>query len=688
MRLGPPSRSLENEKMHENRLIKILGILGILLFVTHCGMVPSGGDSSGSEQSLSTGQPNPNVTATLVLGQVNFVNRRANAGALSGSPGAKGLDRPFGVAIDRSVIPNRVYVADYGNNRVLGWASVDSLYNGVAADRVFGQSDFTSRFCNRGHGLADSGTLCYVRGLEVDGAGNLYVADIGNSRVLIYMTPYVKTAVAGSGDSLADRVIGQNSLTSRGCSNPSYAYASETALCLPYGVTVDAIGNVYVADSGNNRVVEYDTPLTTDMVADRVFGQPDFLSFSPGTGTGGLDGPVDMAVDSQGNLYVADQGNHRILEYDTPLVKDWLADRVIGQKNFKGSFVNQTGLFNKTDAKSLSYPEGVEVDVYGNLYSAESGNSRLLEFKDPLTTDAVGDLVYGQPDFSSLGCNSEGGGKANNKTLCAPFSVAIDSSGNVWAADYGNNRVIRFGNLGGPPINPPLLPPSNLASTAGDGFVTLTWTPSGSATTDQQRLYRGTSSGGPYTLIATFNDNTTDSYTDSGVTNGTTYYYALTASSTVDDDVSDYSNETNATPGAPSTPPSEVTIPSESFHFEEYPGKKCPIQNEVEFSFEKIPGDRTSGDAGHTINDIVESTAIVTMIFPDGFAAQGKFVAREDHDTYIDLPYSYATEYKVKFDCYAMKSHVTIGDEVTIDASGTLTDGHTFLGTGMIMTHR
>jgi sugar lactone lactonase YvrE len=769
--------------MHENRAIKFVGALGILLFVTNCGMVPSGGSSSDSSHSLSTDQPNFNISATLVLGQVNFSSRIANAGAYSGSTNAVGLDRPMGVAIDRSVMPNRVYVADFGNNRVLGWASVDSLYNGVAADKVIGQSNFTSHFSNRNQANPGNNTISNVYGLEVDDAGNLYVADRGNSRVLVFLTPYVQTAVAGSGDSIADRVIGQDTFTSGSCSNPSYLYASAASLCLPADVAVDAMGNVFVADSANNRVVEYNAFLASDRFADRVFGQSDTSSIKPGKGKGGLNFPVDIAVDSAGNVYVADQGNQRILEYNTALTTDTIADRVYGQKDFNSNFVNRTGQFNVTDAQSLSYPEGVAVDVFGNMYSAETGNSRVLEFKNPLSS-AVADFVYGQPDFSSLGCNTGGSGKPNNHNLCSARDVAIDSHGNVWVADKTNNRVIRFGNAGGPTLPPTVLPPTGLDGTAGDGSVALHWTPSaspgavaqhlyrsttsggpysliatfGDNTTNiytdstvtngtayyyvvtasdfadeespnsneivvtpgvpppsilpptglhstagdgvvmldwmpsaspgavAQHLYRSTTSGGPYSLIATFGDNTTNTYTDSNVTNGTAYYYVVTASGSANED-SIKSNEVVATPGVSPPPPSEVTIPSESFHFEEGPGDKCWLQNEVEFSFEKVPGDITSGDAGHTTNDIVESTTVVNMIFPDGSKAKGKFETKEDHGSNPDSPYNYVLEYEVTFDCYTMKSHVSVGQEVTIQASGTLSDGHTFFGTGMVLTH-
>src|SRR5262249_58502159 len=105
-----------------------------------------------------------------------------------------------------------------------------------------------------------------------------------------------------------------------------------TSLCTPGGVATDLAGNLYVADRGISRVREYDTPRVSGVTADRVFGQGG--SFTLGTcNTGGVSvtslcSPGGVAVDAAGNVYVADQSNSRVLEYDTPLVSDVTADRV------------------------------------------------------------------------------------------------------------------------------------------------------------------------------------------------------------------------------------------------------------------------------------------------------------------------------------------------------------------------
>jgi uncharacterized repeat protein (TIGR01451 family) len=148
---------------------------------------------------------------------------------------------------------------------------------------------------------------------------------------------------------------------------------------------VDAAGNLYVADFNNSRVLEYNTPLTTDTVADRVFGQAG--SFTSGTcNLGGVSAsslcnPFGVAVDAAGNLYVADFNNHRVLEYDTPLTTDTVADRVFGQA---GSFTSGTCNLGGVSASSLCRPLGVGLDGADNLYVADGNNHRVLEYDSPL----------------------------------------------------------------------------------------------------------------------------------------------------------------------------------------------------------------------------------------------------------------------------------------------------------------
>ena len=121
--------------------------------------------------------------ADRVLGQMDFIHNTQNFADAS----TLDIQRSgTGVAIDQSSVPNRVYMGDVINNRVLGWASAAALSNGKAADIVISQPDFFSTTCNNGGVSASS--LCAPVGVAVDGSGNLYVADNINNRVLEYNT--------------------------------------------------------------------------------------------------------------------------------------------------------------------------------------------------------------------------------------------------------------------------------------------------------------------------------------------------------------------------------------------------------------------------------------------------------------------------------------------------------------------
>jgi sugar lactone lactonase YvrE len=364
------------------------------------------------------------TTADRVLGQLDFTHGGLNMVT------SKGLYAPSGVAIDRSVVPNRVYVADMNNNRVLGWHSAEALSNGAPADLVIGQPDFFSQFIGLG-----AMSLNGPQAVAVDAAGNLYVADTNNSRVLEYNSPFTT-------DTVPDLVFGQSgSLTSGTCNFGGSI--TDATLCVPSGVAVDAAGHVYIADTANSRVLEYNNPSASNTHADTVFGQAG--QFNSGTcNKGGVSAdslchPGMLTLDAVGNLYVVDGDNNRVLEYNTPLTTDTTADLVFGQSN---SFTSDTNNCASPSATTLCGAAGVTVDSGANLYIADGSFSRILEFTDPVkTTDTTANLVFGQPNFSSSGCDNGGIGAA---TLCRPSGPAIDQAGNLYVADALNDRVLIF----------------------------------------------------------------------------------------------------------------------------------------------------------------------------------------------------------------------------------------------------
>ena len=363
------------------------------------------------------------TTADVVQGQPNFAASVANNPNMLS---ANAFHAPIYAAIDPD--SGRLFVADYLNNRVLSWLNAPAFANGQPADLVLGQPDLYSTWPNAGGRGAR--TLRSPYGLALDSHGNLYVADHDNERVLEYNAP-LSTGMA------ANHVFGQGGNFSTAIANNGGVSAN--SLSQPWGVALDGQDNLYVADAANNRVLEYDNPLTTDRTADHVFGQLNSGSNDANHGSlsaTSLYDPQGLALDGFGNLYVADRFNNRVLVYDAPLTTDRTADHVIGQPNLTSGAANNGG----PSASSLYDPAGLALDGFGNLYVADRFNNRVLEYDAPLT-NRTADRVFGQPGFSSNAANN-GGTSADS--LNGPTGVALDGQNNLYIADIVNNRVLEF----------------------------------------------------------------------------------------------------------------------------------------------------------------------------------------------------------------------------------------------------
>ncbi len=380
----------------------------------------------GNNRELQYNTPLSDATADGVLSQVLFSTPFAN------EVDQFGIDTAFSqasVAIDKSVSPNRVYVADYGNNRVLAWNDIAAFTTHAGANLVFGQPNFFTNDPNNGGVKAT--TLNLPISVAVDKSGNLYVADMGNNRVLEYNTPFASGTTA-------DKVFGQaNNFTTNACNA-----LSANSLCGPLGVAVDLSLNVYISDSTNNRILEYNTPLTTDRTADRVFGQANFVSASCNKGLANptsatLCTPFGLALDSSNNLFAADNSNNRVLEYVAPLTNA-VADKVFGQGNvFTTATPNKGGL----SATSLQAPQNVALDSAKNLYVVDRSNNRVLRFNALPAFDVIADKVFGQNNlFNQNGC----GFTPSPTTLCVPDGAAVDASNNLYVGDTEDHRILKY----------------------------------------------------------------------------------------------------------------------------------------------------------------------------------------------------------------------------------------------------
>jgi sugar lactone lactonase YvrE len=375
-------------------------------------------------------------SAAIVIGQTNFTSSGP------GNVSAGTLYDPAGIAFDSS---GNLWVADTTNGRVLEFRA--PLSTGEAASTVLGESNFTtagsSNPCS-GSNIVNPSCLGNPWGLAFDSSGNLWVSDNLQYRILEFKTPFT------NGEN-ASIVLGQPNLNQAGTgSNPTASNLNQ-----PAGISFDSSGNLWVADTLWNRVLEFKAPFTTAENASLVLGQDNFTSgtdanWAPGCPQGtdcptasSLSVPFDVKADSSGNIWVADKGMDRILEFTPPFTNGESASLVLGSTSFttwgsQGRFYCSVVTPNQY---CLSIPYSMAFDSSGRMWVADTGYNRAVSFDPPFSTNQNASTVLGFPDYVSTGPITQ---SANDSNLLVPGGVAIDSSGNVWVSDSGQNRVVEF----------------------------------------------------------------------------------------------------------------------------------------------------------------------------------------------------------------------------------------------------
>jgi len=370
---------------------------------------------------FSAGGPN-GVAAKSAIGQPDLTTTTVNTGAFP-QASATSLAGPTDVKVDAS---GNVWVADAGNNRVLMYPTGSN-----SASEVWGQNDFASNGPNQIK--PTSINFPYQVAIDYSQAPfALYVSDTNNNRVLVWKD----SAHFQSGDP-ADLVIGQPTLYAAAPNIDSGTAQTPTAtsLAAPTGIAVAADGTLYVADAGNNRVLQFPRPVNQSgrITPSAVIGQTNFTSsVSAATSATSLKTPGGLAIGPNGDLFVADSGNNRVLEFPAGGGTGAAAVRVYGQPGMSSGAPP-----TQISAGTLTAPQGIFVDQQSNLYVADSGANRVLVYSNTAqaqSTEAAS-AVIGQADFS---------GTPGGVSFNAPFGVAVDSTGNVWVADNGNNRVLEF----------------------------------------------------------------------------------------------------------------------------------------------------------------------------------------------------------------------------------------------------
>ena len=362
--------------------------------------------------------------------------------------GAGQLNQPNGVAVDAL---GNVYVAELGNNRIQKFTAAGApIVSWGALGAGFGQFDLPA-------------------GVAVDPAGNVFVAEINNARIQ-------KFSGAGAVSAQATPTFSANIVTS-GSGNGQ--------VNTPYAVTTDAAGWVYVADTFNYRVQKFSGKGVYSLIFGSGGSLPGQLGVvegiavdgsgniyvtstdsrvevfnsagifvqqwgTTGSGPSQFNGPVGIAVDvATGTLYVADGSNNRVQKF-----------------TLSGTFVTQWGTAGSGSGQ-FNIPRGIAVDRAGNVYVTD-GNSRVQKFTSTgtfvtqwavtntlsnIAVDALGDVYVcnAGPSANIQKFRSDGiwlaqwGSYGNgNGQFAPPYGVTVDGTGNVYAADAGGNRIIKW----------------------------------------------------------------------------------------------------------------------------------------------------------------------------------------------------------------------------------------------------
>lgn len=343
-------------------------------------------------------------TITTVAGNGNF--------SFSGDGGAA---TSAGMAPDRVGVDSagNLFIADCcgpdpGNNRV---RKVDHATQKISTIAGNGSPSFLGDA-----GPATQASLHAPQGVAQDSAGNLFVADAINNRIRMvdHATQTIST------------VAGSNSSGFSGDGGP----ATSAALSVPGGMAVDGAGNLFIADTQNQRIRKVDTGGTITTVAGD--GNAAFSGDGGPATSASLNFPIGLALDGAGNLFIADSTNSRVRKVDTGGAITTVAGN--GTFGFSGDGGPAT-------AASVAGPNGVTIDTVGNLFIADTSNQRIrkVDHATQMISTVVGNGTAG---FSG------DGGPATSASLFNPFSVEVDSAGNLLIGDLGNNRVRKVASNG------------------------------------------------------------------------------------------------------------------------------------------------------------------------------------------------------------------------------------------------
>jgi len=367
------------------------------------------------------------------------------------------LNNPFGVALDKN---GNIYIADTGNNRIrvvnVGTSPL-TLAGVVIQPGTIGTvaGNGNSGFSGDG-GAATSATLTPY-GVAVDTNGTIYISDTANYRVRAVNTGTSVISVANVTiqPGKIETVAGNGSNTASGDNGPATG-----AGVYPWALAVRN-GNIYIADTANNRIRVVDGG-TSPVTVGNVTIQPGNIATVAGNGNYGIGGdggsalnvefefPYGVAVDNNGNIYICDTYNrfiHAVNAGTTPVTigtvtiqpGDIAVVAGIGSYGFRGDGLPAT-------TAEFADPDAVQVDSFGNFYISDTENERIR-----MVSNATG-LTSTIAGMAAYGYNGDGI-PATSAWLSYPRAIAVDASGNVYFVDEPNERIRKIAeNPGAPAI--------------------------------------------------------------------------------------------------------------------------------------------------------------------------------------------------------------------------------------------
>jgi len=310
------------------------------------------------------------------------------------------LNSPWDPTVDAA---GNLYIADTANNRIRKVDATTGIISTVAGNGHFGYGG--------DGGPATSAEIAYPYGVTADAAGNLYIADNGNNRV--------RRVDASTG--IIATVAGDGTFAFSGDGGP----ATKAGVKNPVSIALDALGDMYISEPDDSRIrkVEAATGIIATVAGDGVFG----YSGDGGPATSAeMEAPWEIALDASGNLYIADWDDHCVRKVDA-------ATGIIGTVAGNG-IAGASGDGGPATSAEFYYPYGLALDASANIYISDEFDSRVR-----VVNAATGIITA----FAGDGTAGFGGdaGPAIDAELSDPAGLAVDAKGNLYIADYANNRI-------------------------------------------------------------------------------------------------------------------------------------------------------------------------------------------------------------------------------------------------------